>query len=429
MRYLRFLLFVFGFCYADAGFDLHVNKLHVEGKNVFFAPFKDVGVFNLQIGFKGVGQKLSPKGKEILVALLQEMLGEATVLKKREQILDFARENNLNVSALSDDDNFVITGTCVKENISKLFSLISEIIFKPVFLEADLKRKKQEISAASMQSLQMPQVQLSELKKKALLADHPYGYLVESYVKSLENITEKDLRQFILDNFTLENVFVSVSGDVDDLALKNELSKFLKLLPKKLKAKQPGKVAINKNYAAHHVKFDVPQTVVNIVHEGVDFNHPDFFALQIASLCLGDPNTGVLWRKVRTENGLAYNLACSFNIMDDFNTFSIATATKTETVQKAIELIKNGINEVIENGFDEETFNTVKSSFLGNYKRSFSSTASISSRLLRYMFNGFSENRYQEVINTIESLNLNDVNEAFKRFFNINNIHVFTVGR
>ena len=431
MRFLSlFLLVFFNIGASDVpGFNLNVKELSVGDKKVFYAPFKGVNVVTVQIGFKNAGQKMSPKGKESLVALLQMLLSESSAFKTREQILEFMRDHNLVFAVDSNDDNFVISGTCPSRNVHFLLQFIKEIVFDAAFYEKDLQRIKREMSADLMQTLQMAPVQMDELVKRTLMPNHPYGYLISAYAKSLVAVSSADLKQFIRDNFALENVHVAVSGEVNESDLIEELQKLFASLPKKFKSQTVPNIGVSESYSEHHVIYDVPQSIIKIVHKGIDKNHPDFFALQMAGLCLGDSTVGILWKKIREEHGLAYDLSCRFQIDDHFNSFVVTTATNTESVSKAVQLIKTSLGEVLETGFSEEAFKLMKASFLGNYKRSFASSKSIAARLLSYSINGFSKDRYQEVIAAIEALTVDDVNKAFKKFFNVACIHVFTVGR
>lgn len=432
MRLLKVLVFCAFYSalstYADAGFNLNVKKLDIENKSVYFAPFDGVGVVTVKIAFKGAGQKIFPKEKEILVGLLERILGEATTYKNKEKILDFSREHNLNIAFSSDDDNFIITGSCVSSNLSKLFALINDFVFHSAFKQADIVRIKDEIQSELMQAMQMPGVLLNELKKSVLMANHPYGVSNKQYLKSIKTVDANDLKSFMKNNFALDNVCVAVSGDIDEEVLKHQLTLFFKSLQKKSTIHNTQNITVVAPYSQHHVQFPVPQTMVRMVHKGIDFKHPDFFALQIASICLSDSNVGILWQKVRKEEGLAYGITSHFDIMNNANFFCIDTATGHENVAKVQAIIKYTFKEVLEKGFNHEAFNTIKSNFLGNYKRSFSSSSNIAMSLVKYQLNGFDENRYQEVIKAVESLTLEDVNNAFRKFFNVDEFHVFTVG-
>lgn len=429
----RFLLVVFvcqiGFANAFSGFNIETKELPIGGKKVLSVPFKGVNVVTVQIGFKNAGQKLSPKGKEALTVLLESSLCETTSLKSRAQILACMREHNLVVDINSSDDNFIISGTCPSKNVKFLLELIEEIILKAEFLERDLQRVKQQMTAKSMQAFQHPIIQMDEFIKQTIMANHPYGYSIIQCVKSLSAIKADDLKKFISNNFTFENVHIAVSGDVDESVVSEAIAAFLTKLPKKFKQPTISNIDFPANYQLHHKYYDVPQTVVKIIHKGIGMHHPDFLALQIASLCLGNSTSGVLWEAVRKSGGLAYDVAIRFDIKDHFSVFGIVTATATKNVDAALKLIKEVLADVVAKGFSEENFAIVKSSFLGNYKRSFSSSKNIAARFLTYSMDGFSKDRYQQVINGVEALTVADVNRAFQKFFDISCMHVFTVGR
>lgn len=426
-----FVVFVcqISFAKAISGFNIEAKALDIAGKKIFCIPFKGVNVVTLQIGFKNAGRKLSPKGKEALVALVESALCENTSLKSRAQILAFMREHNLLVSVGSSDDNFIISGTCPSKNVKLLLELIEELVFKAKFLEHDLQRVKQQMAAESMQALQQPIVQMDELIKHAIMSHHPYGNSIVQYAKSLSAIKANDLKEFIAANFTFENVHMAVSGEVDESVISETIAVFLAKLPKTFKQPTIANIDFPSNYKLHHQDCDVPQTVVKLVHKGIDMHHSDFFALQIATLCLSNSTSGVLWKAVRESGGLTYDLASGFDIKDHFSVFGIATATATKNVDAALKLINEVLVDVSAKGFSEENFELVKANFLGNYKRSFSSSKNIAARFLNYSMNDFGIDRYQQVIESVQSLTVTDINQAFKKFFDISCVHLFTVGR
>ena len=131
------------------------------------------------------GEKLSPKHKEALVALLCRAMGEATQSKTREQMQTYAREHNVRLSFGSSDDNFTITGKCPSDKLSELFHWIKDILFHSQFHVSDLIRFKNEMAAGMLQAMQSPDAQLDQLMKKVILTGHAYGTLNKTYLESL----------------------------------------------------------------------------------------------------------------------------------------------------------------------------------------------------------------------------------------------------
>jgi len=409
-------------------FNVIVKDLKIADKTVRVSPFQGVGVVTIQLCFKNAGEKLSPKNKEAVVALLSKSVGEATNKKTREQLQDYASEHNVAVSCNSDDDDFVIMGRCPSNKLSELVSLLKELLLEPRFLEKDLTRFKNEITAVAMQTLQSPDAQLGEFIKETLLANHPYGALQATYLKSLKNIKGSDLKWYMKAYFSQENLIIGVCGEFDEEVLINQLSSILQALPKTGKINLPTDHKITGPYEMHSRKFSVPQTVIRMMHEGIDINHPDFFALQIAMGCLSNPGIGILWKKIREEKGLTYGIGAGFTQQDHFKAFCIQTSTQTETVNQTLQAIKEVLADTYQNGIPAELIETVKKSFLGNYKRSFASTQHIAARLTKYQRDGRPVDFHNVIIKKISALTADEVNEALKRFLKLDQFVVFAVG-
>lgn len=410
------------------GFNVIVKDLMAAGKTVRISPFKGIGAVTVNLCFKNAGEKLSPKTKECLVALLAKAMGEATQSRSRAQLLAYGRKHNVHVAFSSSDDNFIITGKCPSHKLVELFTIIKDILFYSRFHDADLIRFKNEMIAGTLQAMQSPETQLGELMKSVMLKDHPYGTLQKTYLASLKNIGTKDLISYIKTYFTQENLIVSACGDIDETILITQVSEVVKALPKIFKPPLPATVHVAGPYQKYAQTFPVPQTVIQLVHEGIGPNHPDFFALQIVMGCLSNVD-GVLWKKVRTEKGLTYGIGAGFSMQDHYNTFNIVTSTQTKNVEQTLAAIKEILADVYKNGFSADLVEIIKKSFLGNYKRSFSSTALIATRLTNYQLNNRPIDFHQTLIEKISNLTVDEVNEAFKRFMKPDQFVIFTVGQ
>jgi len=410
-------------------FNVSVKDLSVAGRKVRISPFKDIGVISVSLCFKNAGEKLSPKNKECLVSLLSKAMGDATASRTREQLQAYSLEHNLHISFSTTDDDFIIVGKCPPQKLAELFHLLKDILLHSKFNNRDIDRFKAEMIAGTMQSMQSPDMQLGELVKKTIWPQHPYGTSQETYLKSLKNISSTDLKSYMQTHFSQDNLIVSACGDINEEELAAQILAFTTSLPETFNFHLPENVKIVGPYKKYTQAFPVPQTVIRIVHEGIDCHHPDFFALQIAVGCLSNPGIGVLWQKVRTEKGLTYGIGAGFFMQDHANLFCVATSTQSETEERALEVIKEVLADVCKNGFSADLVETVKKSFLGNYKRSFESTGHIAARLIKSQREDRPVDFHNIVIEKISALTPEEVNDAFKKFLKLDQFIVFTVGK
>lgn len=410
-------------------FNVVVKDLAVAGKTVRISPFKDIGVITVCLCFKNAGEKISPKGKECLVSLLSRAFGETTTLKNHDQLQNYSREHNIHIGASSDDDNFTITTKCTPDKLPKLFALLKELLFHSRFDKEDLDRFKKETIAATTQAMQSPNTLLSQLMKSTVLKNHPYGTLNITYLESLKNIHPDDLQNFLKKYFTQENLVISACGDIDEEKLAAEIAALIKELPKSFKAPATVDIKLSGPFKTYNLNFPVPQTVIKLLHEGYNFKHPDFFALHIAINCLSIPFDGTLWKKVREEKGLVYCISAGVSMKDHYNAFAISTSTSSARVEQTLSTIKNTLTDTYKDGFSPELIELSKKSFIGNFKRSFSSTGEIANRLTYYQLEGFPIDRHQIVIEKISALTPEEVNEAFRRFIKLDQFMIFMVGQ
>ena len=432
---IKFLViaFTFFFCINAendplGGFNVVFKELVVGGKTIRISPFKGIGVVTINLCFKSAGEKLDPKDKEGLVSLLAKSMGESTESRSKEKLQAYSREHNVSVSVSTTDDNVTITGKCPSKKLHELFILIEDILLHSNFKVEDLNRIKKESISSTKQSMQNPDHHLEELINHTVLKNHPYGTSQQTYIKSLKNVSPDDLKTFKKKYFTQENLIVSACGEIDEDVLLKEVGALITKLPKDFKAQLPQDIKLSAPFEKYSGHFPVPQTLIHFLHEGISPQHPDFFALHIAIGCLSNAHTSILWKRVREEKGLTYGIGAGFSMKDHYNSFHIATSTKTKNVEETIQLIKNILKEVYENGFSDELVEVTKKSFLGNYKRSFASTSHIASRLTNYQLYSRPVDFHRILIEKISSLTPEQVNEAFKKFLKLDQFKIFTVG-
>jgi len=134
-------------------------------------------------------------------------------------------------------------------------------------------------------------------------------------------------------------------------------------------------------------KKDIAQTFIFLGHPGLRHDDPDYPAVQVMSDLLGGGFASRIFKKVRTEMGLAYG--AGGNIVpayDHAGFFFFYTSTKPSTTLLALQTILDEVKRIREEPVTEEELNYAKSAYLNSYAFDFDSREKIVRRLLTYEF-------------------------------------------
>ncbi len=266
----------------------------------------------VKLAFKA-GSAADPKGKEGLAALTASMISGAGSKAMR---IDEIKKTLYPVAGSFNDqvDKELTTFTAVihKDNWRTLVDVALPQLVDPGFREEDFKRLKDQQRNALTQNLRsFNEEELGkERLQENLFAGTPYGHTVLGTVAGLDAITLDDVKAFAKAAYTRAGLITGISGAapkefVD--RLKADLGRLpagpalpapagvVAKLPKGLEVE-----IIQKETRATAISFGKPIEVTR--------SHPDFAALSIAKVWLGEHRSSQshLYQRIRELRGMNY---------------------------------------------------------------------------------------------------------------------------
>ncbi len=400
------------------------------GKPVWFVP-TNIPVISLSLTFRNAGDRSSPTDLPGLTDLIAALLDEGAGPYDSQSFKKVLLEKNISLSVSSSQDNFTITFRTIKENIKDALELIKLILSSPRFADEDMRRVKEQMIAGLQQSLHHPQpIAKEELQKRLLGENHPYFKRTLERIKILPTIQAEQLRAQIKKNFTLANLEIVACGNTDTTELIQSLEKTLGDLPKGDSVPSPTPTDLQNLGKTFNVALDIPQSLIFFAHPGVSRQDPDFYALFLAARILGSGNfESRLWNEIREKRGLAY--FCNLDLFTNDLAFGMigATATKTETLEETLSVIKQEWKNLIEKGITQEELDFHKKNIMGSFPLSFGSTLETVSALGRYRQDDLPIDYVQKRNLYFGALTVEDINRVIKRVLHPELLTFIIVGR
>lgn len=370
-----------------------------KGVNIYsvHTPAQDVVRISL-VFCCGVKYQNKPFISSTTANLLSEGCGDRTS-HEVAQLLDFyGIYYDVNV----DRDYTVITMCVLGKFADKALEILSEIILKPQFLEeecdvytqkrkSDLKIEREKVDVLSRE----------ELARTIFGALHPYGAFANA--DDYDGVTVEDLRTFYNRFYTRSNLFVVVSGNINNVIIE-DVKRIVDALPKGM----PERTITEAPTALPQIKKvesdDSVQSAVNIGRVLFSRNHPDFVAMQVTATLLGGYFSSRLVRNLREENGFTYGVYAAVVNLQDSGYFAISTELKKELTDAAIEEIFKEIELLQKEEPSEEELEMVKRVITGEMLRILDGPFGIADVTIENIQNGVTNRATEQMIEKIDEI-------------------------
>jgi predicted Zn-dependent peptidase len=407
-----------------------VRETLPNGVKLLFVEDHEFPVVGLQAIVRG-GMLAEPAGKTGVTELVGDVLRTGGTQAMTGDAMD-ERLDRLGASLTSsgDTNSVRISGRSLTENLDAVLPLFADLLRKPAFAENKLAlAKRQFASGISRRNDDVQTVTSREFLKLLYGKGSPYARQLE-YI-DLERVTRDDLVSYHAKTFRPDATTIAVFGDFKTEEMKRRMAQLFGdwkaqgALPA-YRAPEPPPARGSVNYVE---KKDVEQTFLFLGHPGLRYDDPDYPAVRVMTDLLGGGFASRIFKKVRTEMGLAYS-AGGYVVpqYDHQGFFFFYTSTKPSTTTVALKAILDEVKRIREAPVTDEELNYAKSAYLNTYAFDFDSKEKVIQRLLTYDFYGYPPDFNTRLRNAVEKVTKEDVLRVAKAHLQPNLLSIVAAG-
>ena len=313
-------------------------------------------------------------------------------------------------------DMGTVSLTSLTKNFSRTLQIFADVLLRPDFSEkrVDLARKHL-IEGLRRQNDDPKEIAGREINR-AIYAGHPLGNVPTP--ETAKAITRQGMVDFHRRFFRTDNMILAVSGDFERAAMLRELNAVFgkpPALPATVLPEIPQPAAVFAAETIYGYK-EVNQTVIRMGHLGVTKESPELYALRVLDYILGGSFTSRLTMEIRTNQGLAYNVASHFDIGRRYTgTFIAETETKAESTAKAITLMKDIIAGMTREPVTDVELKAAREYIINSFMFGFTSPASIVTQRARLEYYGYAPDYLETYRDNISRVTKEDVLAAARK--------------
>ena len=337
-----------------------------KGVTAWLVEDYTVPIISVRFAFDG-GSSQDPEGKEGVSTLMTGLFDEGAGDLDSDAFQERLDEVGAEMSFSATRDAVYGEMRTLAEEREAAFELLRLAVNQPRFDQSPVDRIRGQILTRIQRDLRDPNTLGREAFAKALYGDHPYARRSDGTIESLSSVTPDDLHALHGRTFARANLNVAVVGAIDAETLKAELDRLFGDLPAKADLVEVPKASLNLDQELTY-DYPLPQSTIQLVYPGLDREDPEFFAAFLMNHVLGGGTfSSRLHNEVREKRGLTYGVGSGLQTSDAVDMLYIGLSTNPDRAEEAIEVIREEIRKIVEDGVTDAELETAKTYLIGAY--------------------------------------------------------------
>lgn len=376
------------------------------------------------------GSAQDPPGKAGLANLVASLLDEGTGTRTAKQIAQQIEFVGGTLAAQASEDFTTASARVLKKDTELGFELLADILRRPAFPEAELKRVRSEILGEIATEKDDPGLVAAKAFNELVFEEHPYRWPVNGTEATVPKITGRDILMFFLREYRPNQTILTIVGDITVEQARQLVTKHFgswKQGGSPVRTARPPRPL--EKAVVRLIEKDLTQSTIMLGHVGISRTNPDFYAVTVMNYILGAGGfSSRLMDSIRDNQGLAYGVGSHFeaNLMP--GAFFISLQTRNETANQAIAGVLTELNGMRNAPVTDEELADAKAYLIGSFPLRLDTTAKLAEVLSLVEFYGLGLDYFTQYPRLIERVTKEDVLRVAKQYLNPSNHALVVVG-
>lgn len=240
-----------------------------------------------------------------------------------------------------------------EDYIHKVKEITDQVLFHSVLDEASFEEAKYLYRNKLTRILDDPDGLAIYTCLTTLNTNHEISIPIQGSLDDLDQLTLQDI-QNVYSAYLKADKHIFVCGYLDE-----EMKTYLERMDSSSKLNSTRSLLPILDYQEEIIEKNISQSSIALVYAtSTDILSEDYYKMFVMNSLLGQSPTSLLFEEVREKHSLCYSIS-SYLIQFD-GALIITLGTNKENIEKAIDLINQQIQRIIDLDFDPELLNTAK---------------------------------------------------------------------
>lgn len=340
-----------------------------DGATMLYTPNNVNDIIAISIYAKG-GQLAEQKAGTANLTATAMMRGTKNYTSlELSQVLE---DNGIKIQPSASADAFVVNVLTTKDEYDKTLELLNEVVNNATFEDYEIDKVKTEKLNTIKRNKDVPLQRAIEEYRDLIYQNSPYSISSKILEKNIPNITKEDIINYYNSIFAPKNLVISINGNIDKDKTIQDLNNIFK----------PKENAKNFDFGQYNSKIPTVTTPRQTIQKvpttetawillgwqtnGV-LNEKDYATLQVIDSLLGSGMSSRLFKDLREQEGLAYQLGSGYSPNVLRGSFLLYIGTNPQTLDKAKSGLFAEITRLKTEYVGDKELQDAKEKLLGNY--------------------------------------------------------------
>lgn len=338
--------------------------------------------------------------------LLEHMAFKGTKKLNAKQIAEAFDLMGGNVNAYTSHEHTVYYAKVLREYADEALELLCDIVAHSVFDQEELERERQVILQEIAMHNDTPDDLVFDLYQEMAFGDTPLGRSILGAPERIAVFSRDDLIEYTNAHYQPERLVLAAAGAVDHASTLRITETFFGKR-KNERPRPPMEVATY--YGGEKtLEKDLEQVQLVLGFNGVDSNHPDYYASQAFATILGGGMSSRLFQEIRERRGLAYSVSAYSSGYQDIGLIGMYAGTTVEHLPELTVALKEVLASC-KNDVTPEELLRAKNQMKANIVMTRESSGSIVEWIARHIHTYGRYRTAEELIGYVDAVTAEDI--------------------
>ncbi|MFQ5533950.1 MAG: M16 family metallopeptidase [Sphingomonadales bacterium] len=283
--------------------------------------------------------------------LLEHMAFKGTSRRSARQIAEEIEAVGGQLNAYTSREQTAYYARVLKDDMPLAIDILGDILQHSTFADQELEREREVVIQEIGETNDTPDDVVFEHLQSSAYPGQALGRSILGTVDLVRGFSRDTLRHYMNEQYRAPAMVLSAAGNIDHDRLV--------ALAEKSFAGFDGPPADNREAACYaggdgRERRDLEQVHLTLGFNGLAFEDPDFYALQVFSTVLGGGMSSRLFQEVRETRGLAYSVYSFSTSFIDGGLFGVYAGTGPGQVGELVPVIADVMGEIAAAAEDKE---------------------------------------------------------------------------
>lgn len=386
---------------------------------------KNTSLFSAQIGVK-VGSLHEKRSEKGYAHFIEHMLFKGTKNRSNQDINHDMENIGGDSNAFTDYTYTVYSITALKEDIKDSLDLLSDMIINPAFPEDEIQKEKGVVLSEIKASKDDSEDLSFSLVNNLAFSKSGLKYDILGIESVIEKIERKNILSFYSRYYVPSNTVISITSSYEHNEIRDMAESFFGRWESKPSVET--KIITEKNKEKTKIirRNDIEQCCIIYLYTFNGFTKEEETALKILNYKLSDSTNSVLFRRLREDTGLVYDVYTHMDTLTDVKTFYIYTQVNSEGREEAERILNQSISDILDRRikFDDKTIISIKKSMKNALANTLENTAEIADFCLYKAIEGEKIESLQQEIDKFSNISEEDIYNVAEKLFDQGTVHI-----